>query len=150
MSYQRGGAPNEGRRRPSPWALLLGSLTAALVAGGCHRVEMAELTEETISQADKFFDVAHVSGDTFVIVGYRGKVLRSTDAGNTWQEVERPTEWSLTDVDFVGEHGWAVGHNGTVVHTRDGGQTWSPQPSDTDVTLMAVNFAPDRLRGRAS
>ena len=129
-------------------ALLLGLLVVGL--GGCHRVEVGKLEEKPISTADKFFDVAHANGDTFVIVGYRGEVLRSTDAGKTWQEVPRPTELSLTDVEFVGEYGWAAGQGGMIVHSRDCGQTWNTQPSNTDVTLMAISFAPDKLHGWAS
>jgi photosystem II stability/assembly factor-like uncharacterized protein len=117
--------------------------------GGCQGVEVGELPEALISKADKFLDVAHVSGDTFVVVGYKGKVLRSTDAGKTWRGLPRPSKWTLTDVEFVGEYGWAVGQLGTIVHSRDGGQTWSPQKSGTDVQLMAVSFT-DKLHGGIS
>jgi photosystem II stability/assembly factor-like uncharacterized protein len=126
-------------------ALFLGLL--ALGLGGCHGVEVGDLPEAMISPADKFLDVAHVSGDTFVIVGYKGKVLRTTDAGRTWEEVPRPTGWTLTDVEFSGEYGWAVGQNGTILHSRDSGQTWTPQTSGTDVLLMAISVNSDRLHG---
>jgi photosystem II stability/assembly factor-like uncharacterized protein len=124
-------------------ALLLGLL--ALGLGGCYGVEVGELAEEAISPADKFLDVAHVSGDTFVVVGYKGKILRTTDAGKTWAALPRPTTWTLTDVEFEGEYGWAVGQRGTIVHSRDGGQTWTPQTSGTDVLLMAISINPDKL-----
>jgi len=129
-------------------ALLLGLVGLGL--GGCHRADVGELAEKPISPADKFLDVAYAEGDTFVVVGYRGKVLRSTDAGKTWQEVvPRPTDWTLTDVEFEGEYGWAVGQGGAILHSRDSGKTWSLQSSDTDVHLMSVSFI-DKLHGWVS
>jgi photosystem II stability/assembly factor-like uncharacterized protein len=139
----------EGRclpRRPfSPLVFLL-----ALVLGsvGCHSgAHEGQLNNDLIRRTDKFFDVAHVNGDVFVTVGYDGRILRSEDAGKTWQEISpRPAEWSLTQVSFVGEHGWAVGHNGIIVHTRDGGKTWTPQQTGTNKTLFSVSFV-DQLHG---
>jgi photosystem II stability/assembly factor-like uncharacterized protein len=93
-----------------------------------------------IRRTDKFFDVAHVSGSTFIAVGYEGRILRSEDNGNHWTEVERPTNFSLTQVAFVGDTGWAVGHQGTIVNTRDGGKTWAVQKSNTTKALFSVSF----------
>jgi len=138
-----------GRRlQRRPFSLLVPFLVLGLV--GCHSGDHeGQLNTDLIRRTDKFFDVAHVSGDVFVTVGYDGRILRSEDAGKTWQEITpRPAEWSLTQVSFVGEHGWAVGHNGAIVHTRDGGKTWTPQQSGTTKTLFSVSFI-DQLHGRA-
>jgi len=116
---------------------------------GCGGGHETQLNTDLIRRTDKFFDVAHVSGDVFVTVGYDGRILRSENGGKTWQEIiPRPADWSLTQVNFVEDHGWAVGHNGTIVHTRDGGKTWTPQQSGTNKTLFAVSFA-DKLHGWA-
>ena len=124
----------------------------ALVFGlvGCEQKgEKVELNNDLIRRTDKFFDVAHVSGNTFVTVGYEGRVLRSEDSGHTWQEITpRPAEATLNQVTFVEDYGWAVGHNGTIIHSRDGGKTWSPQQSGTDKSIFSVSFA-DKLHGWA-
>src|SRR5438034_3007650 len=103
------------------FALVAVAIGLAGCGGGEHEVE---LNNDLIRRTDKFFDVAHVSGNTFVTVGYEGRVLRSEDSGHTWQEITpRPTEATLNQVTFVEDYGWAVGHNGRIIHSRDGGKT---------------------------
>ena len=134
-------------------SLLVPSIALILAIGltGCEQKhDSAHLNNDLIRRTDKFFDVAHATGGVFVAVGYQGRVLRSEDYGNTWQEIQPwPADWSLTQVDFVGDIGWAVGHRGIVIHSRDGGKTWTSQQSNTEKTLFAVSFI-DNLHGWAS
>lgn len=56
-------------------------------------------------------------------------ILKTTDNGRTWDSVyelkdERTHKAFLTDLFFIGEHGWAVGAEGTVVFTEDAGKHW--------------------------
>jgi photosystem II stability/assembly factor-like uncharacterized protein len=124
----------------------------ALVLGltGCEQSkQQVELNNDLIKRTDKFFDVAHVTGNVFVTVGYEGRVLRSEDSGQSWQEITpRPTDASLTQVTFIEDYGWAVGHNGAIIHSRDGGKTWTSQQTGTDKTIFSVSFA-DKLHGWA-
>lgn len=132
-----------GRRSQRHLNLLVASIAVAVTLGlaGCHSAEHdVKLNDDLVRRTDKFFDVAHVSGSVFVIVGYDGRILRSEDNGNSWKEIERPTNFSLTQVSFVGENGWAVGHQGTVINTRDGGKTWTLQKSNTTKALFSVSF----------
>lgn len=126
------------------------AFVALLGMAGCSNHEQTvELNNDLIRRTDKFFDVAHATGGVFITVGYDGRILRSEDNGQTWQEISpRPTEWSLTQVTFIGDAGWAVGHNGTIVHSRDGGKTWTPQQSNTEKTIFSVTFV-DNLHGWA-
>ena len=123
-------------------------VTLFLGLAGCHGEQPTEWNTSLLSRTDKFFGVAHVTGDTFVAVGYAGRILRTEDAGDTWEDVESGVIWSLNSVDFSGEYGWAVGQNGAVVHTRDAGKTWTVQQADTDKMIMAVSFV-DQLHGWA-
>ena len=130
----------------TPFWLLVFAVSIAGCQSGGHDVKM---NTDLIQRTDKFFDVAHATGGVFVAVGYQGRVLRSEDYGSTWQEIDPwPADWSLTQVDFVGDIGWAVGHRGIVIHSRDGGKTWTPQQSNTEKTLFAVSFV-DNLHGWA-
>ncbi len=125
-------------------------LTAATLLGlaGCHGEQPTEWSTSLLVRTDKFFGASHVTGDTFVAVGYAGRILRTEDAGNTWVDVDSGVIWSLNNVSFSGEYGWAVGQNGAVTHSRDGGKTWTVQTADTDKTIMAVSFI-DQLHGWA-
>jgi photosystem II stability/assembly factor-like uncharacterized protein len=111
----------EGRRSQRHLSLFVSSVAIAVTLGlaGCQGAgHDVKLNDDLVRRTDKFFDVAHVSGSTFVMVGYDGRILRSEDNGNSWKEIERPTNFSLTQVSFVGEAGWAVGHQGTVINTK--------------------------------
>jgi len=133
-----------GRRfyqRPFLLASLFACMAAITVAGCEHGVSEVQLNNDLIRRTDKFFDVAYVSGNTFVTVGYNGRILRSEDDGKNWTEISHPVDFSLTQVSFVGETGWAVGHQGTIINTRDGGKTWTAQKSGTTKSIFAVSFA---------
>ncbi|MEW6300551.1 MAG: YCF48-related protein [Thermodesulfobacteriota bacterium] len=136
----------EAGRAPQYASRLALVLAFALGTAGCHGTPQLQFKDELIVRTDKFFDVAHVSGDTFVTVGYNGRILRTEDAGRTWKEVESPTDYSLNQVTFVDDYGWAVGHRGEIIHSRDGGKTWAKQQADTDKTIFSVSFV-DKLRG---
>jgi photosystem II stability/assembly factor-like uncharacterized protein len=99
--------------------------------------------------SDKFFDVKAVGNDTFLALGYRSKLLRTSDGGATWKELSQPYKRSLARMSFVdSEHGWAVGHEGKIYATTDGGQNWSEQKSPTKDPLFDVDF-PDAQHGFA-
>jgi len=137
-------------------SLLVASLMFAVGLAGCESHTSVPLRNDLITFSDKFLDVAYVTGSTFVVVGYNGRILRTEDGGKSWQESfsdpaknTRFTEYTLNQVEFVGEHGWAVGHRGTILHSRDGGKTWTKQQVDTEKTIFGVSFV-DPLHGRAS
>lgn len=70
-----------------------------------------------------------LAGDAVIAVGERGTLLRSTNAGATWQQANQPTPATLTGVAFApdAEHGWAVGHDAVILATADAGRTWTRQ-----------------------
>ena len=125
------------------------AVAVSLGVAGCHGDVSSAFVDKLISRTDKLFDVAHTTGDGFVVVGYNGRIIRSEDAGETWIEVESPAEWTLNQVEFVGDNGWAVGHYGIILNSRDGGKTWTKQESSTEKTLFSVSFI-DNLHGWAS
>jgi photosystem II stability/assembly factor-like uncharacterized protein len=74
-------------------------------------------------------------------VGEHGKILQSTDEGDTWVELDSGTETALHAVDFSSETtGCAVGDTGMILRTDDGGITWVQQSSGTTVDLYDVMF----------
>lgn len=66
-----------------------------------------------------------VAGERIVVVGERGHLLVSDDAGRSWVQRLVPTRATLTSVFFINERlGWAAGHDAVVLRTTDGGESW--------------------------
>ena len=79
-----------------------------------------------------------VGGDLFFGTN-KGVILRTTDGGLNWDEVEENV--LLNDVDFAnGSEGWAVGKNGVIRRTTNAGQSWSTQTSSTTNDLNSLCF----------
>ena len=88
------------------------------------------------------FAAAVVTDTTYVVVGDRGKIFISKDAGKLFTPVASHTKLALASVSFPDAmQGWIVGQEGIILHTADGGDSWSPQSSGVDTYLMAVDFA---------
>jgi photosystem II stability/assembly factor-like uncharacterized protein len=88
-----------------------------------------------------------VSPTTGWVVGERGVVLRTVNAGRLWhrQRSSALRAERLRDVDFVDRsRGWAVGSGGLILVTRDAGTSWLRRPADRAIELRAVAAtAPD-------
>lgn len=96
-----------------------------------------------------FFDSAVVSENVYIMVGDRGKIYRSKDAGTTWKAIEGNTKKALVAVCFPDDQdGWIAGQGGVILHSGDGGETWKAQFSGIDKYLLAVDFI-DKNRGFA-
>ncbi len=92
---------------------------SAQPATGGERAVAAALVTQSL-----FLDGAAV-GKQMVVVGERGHILVSRDAGRTWTQADVPTRATLTGVSLYDPaRGWAVGHDAIILRTRDGGFTW--------------------------
>lgn len=80
---------------------------------------MAPLVEKSL-----LLDIA--ATDFAVVVGERGHVLVSTE-GETFTQLQVPTQSTLTATTIVGDHIWAVGHDAVILHSSDKGATWEIQ-----------------------
>ena len=93
--------------------------TAQFPTASDERAVSAPLVTQSL-----FLDGAAI-GDHMVVVGERGHILVSRDAGLTWTQAEVPTRVTLTGVSLHDlTRGWAVGHDAIILRTRDGGLTW--------------------------
>jgi photosystem II stability/assembly factor-like uncharacterized protein len=64
-------------------------------------------------------------GAHMLVVGERGHILVSRDAGLSWTQAEVPTRATLTGVHLHDlNRAWAVGHDATILRTVDGGLNW--------------------------
>jgi photosystem II stability/assembly factor-like uncharacterized protein len=119
------------RRRSIPLALAVCALSL-----GCHReVEMIPLIERNIYVTDKFYDVQALTVDRAFVVGYGGKILETTNGGNTWEVRPSGFDYSLFGIRMTDEkQGWVVGQEGLILHTADGGKTWQKQEANATFT----------------
>ncbi|MEW6992404.1 WD40/YVTN/BNR-like repeat-containing protein [Colwelliaceae bacterium 6441] len=93
----------------------------------CAEQQLTMAIKSSLAQHSMLFDVVNVNDEFMVTVGERGHILRA-DTVNSWQQVEVPTQSTLTAVTFVDSSlGWAVGHDGIILHTSNGGMSWQVQ-----------------------
>lgn len=78
--------------------------------------------------------------------GHTGVILKTTDAGVTWNTKTYFDFTSFGGLDFPDrDHGWVVGDSAVILHTSDGGESWDQTPivdlpiADT-ISLWRVHF----------
>ena len=75
------------------------------------------------------------------IVGSKGTILHSSDAGESWDSLYSPTNADLEKVFFIDDfNGWIVGDSGKVLYSSDGGLNWSILPNVINEKLFSVHF----------
>ena len=112
------------------------------LVSACHEeIQDVPLSNRLITISDKFYDVAALSPEKAVVVGYGGKILVTTDGGKSWQVKPSGTELALYNVKFPDEqNGWICGQDGLILYTRDGGETWQKQESGISFPIFALWF----------
>jgi hypothetical protein len=79
--------------------------------------------------------------NTGYAVGYNGTILKTIDAGISWQPLNSGVSNSLFSISFANSNtGIACGANGVILKTNDAGLTWKPKTSGSLVTLHEVFF----------
>ncbi len=141
-------------RTPFQWSVLVALLVIVLTQGpgfvAAQDEEYVASEEEIVTSvmaplaAQSLILDAAALDDRLVAVGERGHILISTDGGQSWQQVEAPTQAMLTGVAFAsGDVGVAVGHDAVILRTEDGGNVWDlvfEAPED-EAPLFDVWFA---------
>ena len=100
----------------------------------------------TPASADLSRAASNERGDVLVAVGNQGTILRSTDAGRTWQAGRNETSDTdlLAVVNQPGSALWvAAGTNGRLLRSTDDGKNWSLVESQLKVTFQALFVDPD-------
>lgn len=128
------------------WNIYRHSLTIFFVLFIVGYSSIAQTWQEV---ATDNYGVAWLDNQTIIVVGDNGVIMRSEDAGLTWNYVPSGTREVLLDVHFFDKkEGFAVGTQGVCIYTNDGGQTWSPVQLPAAGTISGVDF-PTRLKGWA-
>jgi len=75
-----------------------------------------------------------------IAVGWNGVIIRSTDAGNSWTQVNSGTTDYLWDVKFIdSRRGFIIG-SGTLLYTTDRGATWSAESTGVSSGLSMISI----------
>jgi photosystem II stability/assembly factor-like uncharacterized protein len=80
--------------------------------------------------------------DTFgIVVGSKGKIVRTNDKGFNWSLVSSPVAFDLNSVFFINpDTGFIAGSNGTVLRSSNAGRSWQTLTSNTINNLNQVIF----------
>ena len=75
-------------------------------------------------------------------VGAGGRIIATTNAGQSWTTQPSNTSFTLNAVWFTSaREGWAVGQAGTVLHTTNSGGDWERVSAPASENLLDVQFA---------
>ncbi len=73
--------------------------------------------------------------------GSKGLILRSTDSGQSWSQVNNTISSIFTDIFFVSENvGYLCGGNTRILKTTNSGQSWTSQFNDNNSDLFSIHF----------
>ena len=117
--------PGRQLRRVSAAIAASAALWLLAPSGGAE-LNPAKIESWKLPRANLFGVAAR--GDSAWACGYWGTILRSTDAGRSWVQVDTPTAETLFATSFADDkNGWIAGANGVILHSVDGGQSWTRQ-----------------------
>jgi len=95
-------------------------------------------------------DIQFIGTQVGFAVGDHGLVLKTTDGGNSWQQLTVPVDCTLRSICFLSDRvGWIVGGDwltytrigtGVLLHTNDGGSTWQQLAREELPELHRVRF----------
>ena len=114
---------------------------AYLSGEDCSITDNTGSLKTTVTPPDDLLAISF-SGNTGVAVGEKGKIIRSSDGGNSWQmvsEVKAPVLQASQQVDS--EVGYAVGEQGAILKTEDAGAHWQAVATGKVADLYGVHFS---------
>ena len=84
------------------------------------------------------------NGHTGFLVGTDGNIIKTTDTGESWENIPSGVVENLWDITFIDDQtGFVVGEFGRILKTEDGGQTWRKTQSATQENVYAIGFKTD-------
>jgi photosystem II stability/assembly factor-like uncharacterized protein len=86
-------------------------------------------------------DIVFTNSNSGLAVGNFGIILKTTNAGETWQRITISWDYDFNSISFVNDSiGWVVGDLGKIIKTTDGGNTWNEQYLSPTRTFTLVDF----------
>ncbi|MCK9413454.1 MAG: YCF48-related protein [Prolixibacteraceae bacterium] len=93
---------------------------------------------------DQYNDLTFINDSTGYAVSLQGRIVKTSNAGKNWVQLNSPTTLPLQAVQFIDEKtGFIIGgdnHSGIFLKTMDGGETWIKQVLNTTESPMDLCF----------
>jgi len=93
---------------------------------------------------DRYTDLTFVNDSTGFAISNSGRIIKTTNGGKNWVQLNSPTTLSLKAVQFLDDKtGFIIGgdkNNGIFLKTFDGGQNWVAQVLNTVQSPTAICF----------
>ena len=105
--------------------------------------------QNPLPQGNNLFDVQFVNSTTAYAAGSASTIIKTTDAGLTWNVTEYAGASSkiLQSLYFLDENnGWAGGYDGKLLHTTNAGVSWDSVTGHTIQIITGISF-PNPLLG---
>jgi photosystem II stability/assembly factor-like uncharacterized protein len=131
----------------SPRAVYMNTNTTGFMVGygKVFKTEDAAVTWQTTDVRGDFFKSIHFPSESVgYIAGFQGSVLKTTDGGNSWEQLHKKSGaffrgTKLEKVHFWDEYtGLVCGLNGKLLFTGDGGNNWKTIDLNTSENLRSV------------
>ena len=94
---------------------------------------------ETVPWEGSFFASSNTTDDAIVLGGLRGRMFRTADQGQTWEEVKKPPTSTIVDGTLLADGRLVfVGIGGEILLSEDDGHSFSPLPLASGGRIYAV------------
>lgn len=122
-----------------PWAVIACLLYVGLFVQ--PKPVGSTVTPAAIELRDRFYGVEVIEDKLIWIVGADGKIIKSSDFGETWIVQEVPVDFHLQDISaWDNNRAVVVGNEGVILTTNNGGVTWeNVQVPLNEVTNKLLN-----------
>lgn len=96
---------------------------------------------EGFSFVNFLYSIACINDNTYYACGQVGKIVKTTNGGQSWTETDLPLNNDLRKIYFLNENvGFAGGTYGTLVKTTNGGDSWSTIRTGLRFPIMEIHF----------
>jgi photosystem II stability/assembly factor-like uncharacterized protein len=101
----------------------------------------ATAEEEFENPRPAIFGIFAVDKNNIILCGIEGTILRTADAGATWEKCLTDVNLGIYNIALQGAMGWGVGDKGTYIVTTDGGKTWKQKDDVIKTKLWLHDIA---------
>ncbi len=96
--------------------------------------------QNPLPQANTIGSISFVNENTGFVVGVGGALIKTTDSGESWININMPSKL-FSDIYFVNESvGYIVGYCGVILKTTNGGNEWFDISIEDTIHLTSVYF----------
>ncbi len=99
----------------------------------------------TINSEKNLNSIYFLDNLTGFVVGSRGQVLKTTDGGQNWKEINVGYNGEFYSICSVNERIYCAGENGTLLKFTHNSQGWNRVTTNTKETLFNINFIDDNI-----